>query len=200
MTRSAAAAELDVYEVAFLAGGVHWVVDTALVALVESGSVRVHAPGKLAAADPRPRHPVEAAVLDAVGTDGHRSVDRIRWDLTGDERLTDLGRSLAAAGLVRRRMLTGTWCPTRAGRATLRRLAASAPVGRAPGGGSALVLALRGREAMPDAMLRAALFERPAPPRTPEGGVAVPGDDTRMELGGAASEFSGGGSGDSSGF
>jgi uncharacterized protein (TIGR04222 family) len=36
MTTSDAARDLDVYEVAFLAGGVQRVVDTALVALVES--------------------------------------------------------------------------------------------------------------------------------------------------------------------
>ena len=157
--------DLDVYEIAFLAGGVQRVVDTALVALVESGRVRVHAPGELAAAGPARRHPVEAAVLDAVGTRGHRSVDTIRWRLTGDERLTGLGRSLASAGLLRR-TLRGrtTWVPTRAGRQALHELAAQPPVDRALDGGSAMQVALRGREAMPDAGLRAAIFERPALP------------------------------------
>jgi len=37
--------DLDVYDIACLAGGAERVVDTALVALVESGRVRVHAPG-----------------------------------------------------------------------------------------------------------------------------------------------------------
>ena len=106
-------------------------------------------------------------MLDAVGTRGHRSVDTIRWRLADDERLTGLGRSLAAAGLLRRRTLRGreAWSPTRAGRHALRRLAAQPPVDRALDGGSALLVALTGREAMPDADLRAAIFERPALPR-----------------------------------
>ena len=54
-------------------------VDTAVVALVRSGRVRVHSPGQLATADLSRRHPVDAAVLDVVGPRGHRSVDTIRW-------------------------------------------------------------------------------------------------------------------------
>jgi hypothetical protein len=158
--------DLDLYDLAFLAGGVQRVVDTALVALVESGRVRVHAPGELAAVDPNRRNPVEAAVLDAIGTRGHPSVDTIRWRLTGDERLTGPGPSLAADGLLRRRTLRGrgTWCPTRTGRQVLRQLEAQPPVHRALDGGSALQVALRGRAAMTDADLRAAIFERPALP------------------------------------
>ena len=60
---TASRAELDLYDIAYLAGGPERVVDTALVALVESGRVRVHAPGELAAAVPDRRHPVEAACL-----------------------------------------------------------------------------------------------------------------------------------------
>jgi hypothetical protein len=159
--------DLDLYDLAYLAGGPQRVVDTALVALVESGRVRVHAPGELAAAVPDRRHPVEAAVLDAIGTRGHPTVDTIRWRLTDDERLTGLGPSLAAGGLLRRRTLRGRggWCPTRAGREVLRRLDAQPPVDRALAGGSALQVALRGRAAMPDAGLRVAIFERPALPK-----------------------------------
>lgn len=167
MTRSGPARELDVYEMAFLSGGLQRVVDTALVALAESGRVRVHGPGQLAAAQLERRHPVEAAVLDAVGTRGHRSVDTVRWRLTGDARLTGIGPSLAADGLLRRRTLRGRgeWCPTHAGQQLLRRLLAQPPVDPALDGGSALQVALRGREAMADAGLRAAIFDRPALPK-----------------------------------
>ena len=159
----------DLYEIAFLAGGVDRVVDTALVALVESGRVRVHAPGELAAVQPERRHPVEAAVLDALGTRGHPTVDTIRWRLTDDERLTGLGPRLAADGLVRRRTLRErrAWCPTRAGRQVLRRLQEQPPVDRALDGGSAIQVALRGPAAMTDAGFHAAIFQRPALPDVP---------------------------------
>jgi hypothetical protein len=116
---------------------------------------------------PDRRHPVEAAVLDAIGARGHPTVDTIRWRLTDDQRITGLGPSLAAGGLLRRRTLRGpgAWCPTRAGREVLRRLEAQPPVDRALDGGSALQVALRGRAAMPDADLRVAIFERPALPK-----------------------------------
>ena len=212
------ALDLDVYEIAFLAGGVQRVVDTALVALVESGRVRVHAPGELAAERPDRRHPVEAAVLDAVGTQGHRSVDTIRWRLAGDERLADLRRALAAAGLLRR-TLRGrkAWSPTRAGRQALDRAATQPPADRALDGGSALLVALKGREAMPDAERRAAIFERPALPEALSPGLAerlrdarrlrnsddpaVSAYQTRNALGGAAAiGFIEGGAGDGGGF
>ena len=62
--------DLDVYDIAYLAGGPARVVDTALVALVQTGRVRVHSPGRLATVDLARRHPVEAAVLDAIGPAG----------------------------------------------------------------------------------------------------------------------------------
>ena len=218
MTAFDAARDLDVYDIAFLAGGAQRMVDTALVALVESGRVRVHAPGELAAVQPDRRHPVEAAVLDAVGTHGHRSVDTIRWRLAGDERLTGVGRSLAAAGLLRRTFRgRETWSPTRAGRQALRRLAVQPPVDRALDGGSALLVALQGRAAMPDAALRAAIFERPALPAATGPGLGrrllearrlresddptLAAHQTRNALGGAAAiGFLEGGAGDGGGF
>ena len=76
-------------------------VDTALVALVSHGRVRVALPR---ASSRRPslvaRHPVEAAVLDAVGTRGHRSVDTIRWRVVEDDRLHAIGRRLVEGGLM----------------------------------------------------------------------------------------------------
>ena len=66
MTSSRAASDLDLYDLAWLAGGPDRVVDTALVALLRSGRIRAHAPGVLATVALARRHPVEAAVLDAV--------------------------------------------------------------------------------------------------------------------------------------
>ena len=106
---------------------------------------------------------------------GHRSVDTIRWRLAGDERLTDVGRALAAAGLLRRGVRgREPWSLTKAGREALRRLAAQPPVDPALDGGSASLVALHGREAMPDPGLRAAIFERPALPSATGPGVRPP--------------------------
>jgi hypothetical protein len=166
----AASPDLDVYDVAYLAGGPDRVVDTALVALVESGRVRVHAPGELAVVDPARGHPVEAAVMDAVGTQGHRSIDTIRWRLADDARIRDLGRTLSSAGLLRRpvrwgrRASDGLASLTRSGREALDRLSERPPTIPAFDGGSALQVALHGRETMPDADLRTSIFERPLAP------------------------------------
>jgi hypothetical protein len=214
-----ASPHLDVYDIAFLAGGPDRVVDTALVALVESGRVRVHAPGELAVVEPGRQHPVEAAVMDAVGTHGHRSIDTIRWRLAGDERLRDVGRSLAAAGLLRCRLRLGrrnphrpAWSATGSGRQALLRVLERPPTDPTLDGGSALQVALRGREAMPDTDLRASIFERPLPP-VPPGGFrrrlreAGDGDpfyaDHRLPgtIGGAVTiGFLEGGAGDGGGF
>ncbi|WP_448641119.1 TIGR04222 domain-containing membrane protein [Geodermatophilus sp. URMC 63] len=152
----------DVYDVATLAGGPHRVVDTALVALASTGRVRAVAPGELQVVDPRRRHPVEAAVLDAVGARGRRSVDTVHWRALGDERVTAIGRRLHDAGLLGR--VLG---PTAAGRRLLREL-------RAAVGPGDLVrrVALDGREQVTDPALHAAVFEPPRHPVLPGGGTA----------------------------
>jgi hypothetical protein len=158
------APQLDLYDVAYLAGGPDRVVDTAVVALVRSGRVRVHTPGQLATADLSRRHPVEAAVLDVVGPKGHRSVDTIRWRSCTDERLLDVGRGLQRAGLLGRfgavlplkRGPRQKLAPTRAGRRVLEEYA-----DRSLGDVEATRVALGGRSAMGDAKLRAAIFEPP---------------------------------------
>src|SRR5688500_12407773 len=96
------APRLDLYDIAFLAGGQNRAIETAIVALVRAGRLRVHSPGLLATADLSRRHPVEAAVLDAVGPAGHRSVDTICWRLVEDERLLDIRQRLHKAGLLGR--------------------------------------------------------------------------------------------------
>lgn len=156
---------LDVYDIAFLTGGPDRAVDTAVVALVRSGRVRVHSPGQLATCDLSRRHPVEAAVLDAVGPTGHRSVDTIRWRLRDDERLLDVGRRLRKSGLLGRlgaavSVLHGdrrALAPTRAGQRALRELGEQPALGDP----EALRVALGGRVAMTDARQRAEIFEPP---------------------------------------
>src|SRR5215218_6890299 len=131
------APDLDVYDIAFLAGGPNRTVETAIVALVLGGRLRVHSPGRLAAVDLSRRHPVEAAVLDACPPIGHRSVDTICWRLVDDDRLLDIGHRLHKAGLLGRMgaavsVLHGVHrglAPTRAGNRVLRELANGPPIG-----------------------------------------------------------------------
>ncbi|MGY1591577.1 TIGR04222 domain-containing membrane protein [Geodermatophilus sp. SYSU D00708] len=155
---------LDLYDVAFLAGGTRRVVDTALVVLIRDGRVRVRSAGHLVTAGLSRRHPVEAAVLDAVGPLGHRSVDTVCWRLAEDDRVLDVGRRLREAGLLGRvgalsllRRGHRSPTPTRLGRRVLRE------VGRQPSTGDpeATRVALGGRSAMDDQRLRAEIFERP---------------------------------------
>jgi hypothetical protein len=160
-------AQLDLYDVAFLAGGLVRVVDTALVDLVATGRVRVHSPGELAVSDPSRRHPVEAAVLDAVGTHGHRSVDTIRWRLEDDERLQAIGLRLTDSGLVHRvpwprasRSGRPGLARTRTGNGALAVVAAALAADTAHDPTGAFLVAVHGIGAMPDPALRAAIFER----------------------------------------
>jgi hypothetical protein len=207
-----AMADLDLYEFAFLAGGPARVVDTAVVVLVESGRLRVASPGELTMVETFRRHPVEAAVLDAVGTRGRRSVDTIRWRLVDDDRINGLARPLADAGLLRRGLLRRQWSTTRAGRELLSR---GPGADSALDGGSAVVVAAHGREGMTDALLRAAIFDRPALPqpsgaeisrRIRQGRWKLESDDPNLRaygshgaMGGAGG-FDGGGGGDGGGF
>jgi hypothetical protein len=165
---------LDLYDIAYLAGGPDRVVDTALVALVEAGRIRVHSPGQLATTDLVRRHPVEAAVLDAVGPTGHRSVDTIRWRLHDDERLLQVGHRLRRAGLVGRTgavvvLLHGhrrALAPTHAGRRVLGELRSRAV---ASGQTELVRVALDGPQELGN-RLRSEIFHRPAttvPPPVP---------------------------------
>ena len=173
--------ELDVYAIACLAGGTSRVVDTALVVLVETGRVRVTAPGELAAVSLERRHPVEAAVLDAVGPAGHRSVETVRWRLTTDERILDVPRRLRDAGLLgaggtlvpAARRSRWRLSPTYAGRHLLHGLR-DAPPPETSGSAGAMAVALDGREAMPDQELCRAIFEQPRTRITLASGVPAP--------------------------
>ena len=188
MKSSGAAPDLDVYDIAFLAGGPARVIDTAVVVLVRAGRVRIHSPGLLATADLSRRHPVEAAVLDAVGPTGHRSVDTIHWRLLDDDRLLDVSHRLRQVGLLGRTgavvpLLHGdrrTLAPTRAGRRVLCELR-SRP---ASGNAEAIRVALGGREQMTDERLRAEIFERPdtmlPPARTGHRSRGIDHSDPRL--------------------
>ncbi|TFV90538.1 TIGR04222 domain-containing membrane protein [Blastococcus sp. CT_GayMR16] len=166
------AADYDLYEIAYLAGGPRRAVDTAVVALVESGCLRVtpHS-GGLTVVEHRRRHSLEAAVLDAVGLRGNRSIDTVRWRLQDDERLHAVGQRLERDGLARGRtpMRLRHWhllALTGEGRRTLRHLRSDPPTDRVAGETGALVVALSGPERMADADVRAAVFEPPRPARS----------------------------------
>jgi hypothetical protein len=170
--------DLDLYDIAFLAGGPARVVDTAVVALLRTGRLRLHSPGRLATADISRRHPVEAAVLDAVGPTGHRSIDTIQWRVTEDARLQDIEQRLRGRRLVGRAGVGGlrlghpALAPSRAGRQVL------ADAGALPGvDDEAMRVALGGRAAMQDKMLRIAIFEPPdTTPAIPRGRRRSPRD------------------------
>jgi hypothetical protein len=174
--------ELDVYDIAFLAGGPNRAVETAIVALVLRGRVRVHSPGQLATADLSRQHPVEAAVLDAVGPAGHRSVDTICWRLVEDDRLLDIGRRLRKAGLLGRLGAAVSvlhhdrraLAPTRAGHRVLRELGHQSPLADP----EAVRVALGSPTKMTDQKLRADIFDRPVTTM----GVGRPGHHSRHDI------------------
>jgi hypothetical protein len=172
--------QLDLYEIACLAGGLPRVVDAALVVLVESGRVRVTSPGELATVALTRRHPVEAAVLDAIGPAGHRSAETVRWRLTIDARILEVPRRLREAGLLGAGVLhpsrPGRWhlAPTHRGRQVLHALRETPPTDHIATGTSGLTVALLGLQHMPDQALRAAIFEQPPSRITLETGVPAP--------------------------
>jgi hypothetical protein len=177
---------LDVYSIACLAGGPDRMIDTALVALVESGRVRVSAPGCLATASLVRRHPVEAAVLDAIGPSGNRSVDTVRWRLTADARILDVARRLRDAGLTgvagalvpagHRTRSRWRTAPTYAGRHVLHEFRDKPPTDDVAGSTSAMTVALHGLERMPDRALCASMFEPPPSAVLSGGTVKTPPD------------------------
>jgi hypothetical protein len=156
----------DLYEIAYLAGGPRRMVETAVVALVENGRLRVdRATGRLHVVDPHRRHPVEAVVLDAVGPRG-RSFGGLAWRARSDPRLATVADGLARDGLLARRggvdaRERSFWTLsslTRAGRAALRQVRQCPPFPPATGGNAALAVALAGPNAW-DAELRTAVFD-----------------------------------------
>jgi hypothetical protein len=161
------AAQLDLYDVAWLAGGRRRAMQTAIAALVERDRVRVTDPtGDLQAVGGGATHPVEAAVLDGLGARGHRGVETIVFLVREDPRLDAVEQGLLRRGLLGRRVplprvLRRRRPPstTREGRRVLRvlRRPGSPAI---PGGTAAREVALHGLVRVP-AGLPAALAERP---------------------------------------
>jgi hypothetical protein len=178
---------LDVYDIAFLAGGPARLLDTAVVALVEAGRVRVGPTGLLYATQLHRSSPVEAAVLDCIGTRG-RSVHTVRWRVADDARMAAVADRLQREGLVRparwprRRSPSGGWRLTAAGGRVLRRLRA-APAGGDP---ALRAVALSGAEQMRDAGLRIRVFGIVAPRRV---GVPFRGHVTDYAFGVEATAY-----------
>jgi hypothetical protein len=167
--------ELDLYQAAYLAGGRDRVVDAALVVLVSAGQVRICAPGELATVELTRRHPVEAAVLDAIGPAGHRSVVTIRWRLSTDPRLNDLVRGLQDDGLITRPRRRTDPRPDRVPRlATMAGICALEDVQHTHPLGDAWRVALDGLDALPDQELRSRIFEQPTSKITLETGARAP--------------------------
>jgi hypothetical protein len=159
---------LDIYQAAYLAGGSTRVADTALVALVETGRVRVQRSGEMSIVKRDPRHEMEVAVLDAIGPAGVSGADVVRQRIGTDARVIALAELLRLGGLLPGTGLTkltahlgGPFTLTSIGRWVLRELRADPPSRGAPPWSSAAQVALHGPGRMPDPRLRAALFDQP---------------------------------------
>jgi hypothetical protein len=153
--------DLDLYDLAWLAGGRRRASQTAVAALVESGRVKVTDPtADLQAVGGGATHPVEAAVLDALGARGHRGIETVVFLVRKDPRLDAVEDRLVRSGLVARRgrLASALLSPrTRAGRQVLRAL--QRDTDRRPGSAAAAEVALHGLVRVP-AGLPAALAER----------------------------------------
>ncbi|MFD7783065.1 TIGR04222 domain-containing membrane protein [Streptomyces nojiriensis] len=114
---------LDLYEYAYLAGGERRVVESAIVSLVERGTLSLQAARLRTLDTERPRHPVELAVIAACPRS--KRVQEVFEALGHCDEIDELARRLVLLGLVR------NWGrrTTRAGR---RRLAAAASGGSLP--------------------------------------------------------------------
>ncbi len=105
---------LDVYEVAFLAGGAQRVVDSAMIALVERGLLKLSGSRVRAVGEAPPEHPVECALFTSCPH--NRSTASVLAALQRSPEVRKIAHRLAARNLVsasRRRL-------TRSGRRQLR--------------------------------------------------------------------------------
>lgn len=157
---------LDVYELAYLAGGPCRAVDAAVIALVEAGVVAVdRSTGELVPIERRSCSGVEAAVLAALGSQGDRFLDTVCGRLRADGRLTAIEHRLQADRLLVRGgglgSLSRRWWEvlaiTDAGRRTLRRRRRAL----SPEGTDALRAALSGPAALRGRSEYVALFDPP---------------------------------------
>jgi hypothetical protein len=154
---------LELYELAYLTGGPRRAVETAVIALVEAGVLRVNQwTGELMLIERRPCSELEAAVLDVVGFRGFSLLGTVCWRMRADARLTAIEQRLQADGLLshgdgleslRRRWWT-VFAVTGAGRRILRRRRRELSADET----DAVRVALSGPEAMRDRGLYVALF------------------------------------------
>jgi hypothetical protein len=146
----------DVVSAAHLAGGSPRAVDALLVSRLEAGRVRV-VDGRVEDVRLRRADPHDALLVDALGARGSRDVETVRWRVHADHRLDAVRRRLVADGLLAERTRLGRRpredrpVLTSAGRQVLRDLRSL----RQPG--SAWEVALGGRAALTDPVLREAL-------------------------------------------
>ncbi|MEV6957390.1 TIGR04222 domain-containing membrane protein [Streptomyces sp. NPDC051183] len=91
--------DLDVYDIAFLAGGARRVADSAIVALNRRGLLVVHASQVRTVDGELPGHAVERRVVAFCGHT--RSIDAVRSNLQRSLESYEIGRRLAAWGLVK---------------------------------------------------------------------------------------------------
>lgn len=90
---------LDVYDLAFLAGGEQRVVDSAMIALSERGLLVMRVSRVRAVGDEQPEHPVERAVVAACPRS--RSIVAARESLKHSPEVEEISRRLTARGLLR---------------------------------------------------------------------------------------------------
>ncbi|MEU2211514.1 TIGR04222 domain-containing membrane protein [Streptomyces hygroscopicus] len=103
---------LDLYDIAYLVGGVQWVAQTVFIALQERGVITIRR-ARVRVVERRADHPVERALLELCPRS--RRVDDVVPALCGGPEMAEIRARLAAGGLLgplRRR-------PTRAGRRRL---------------------------------------------------------------------------------
>ncbi|MFD5095774.1 TIGR04222 domain-containing membrane protein [Amycolatopsis thailandensis] len=89
-----------VYELAYLAGGPDRVVDTAIAALVDRGTLRVSSSKQLQLAGPEPADPIERAVAKGAKPGYNATTRGMRDRLRMSGPMQALGKDLEARGLV----------------------------------------------------------------------------------------------------
>lgn len=149
-------------ELAYLAGGPVRCIDTAIVRLVEGGSVRASRSGRLAVVSEDSTNDVETAVLRALGRGKATNCLHLRAELVSGAAVQILVAALVRQGTLR--PSHGSWLrrfspragATPAGLSMLRehRLAGRSGASRS----AALAVALGGPRALPDVDLRHAIF------------------------------------------
>ncbi|MER5226406.1 TIGR04222 domain-containing membrane protein [Streptomyces flaveus] len=102
--RSAAAGEetraLDAYDFAFLAGGAQRVADSAMIALSERGLLMVRVSRVRTVGEEQPQHPVERAVIASCPRSRSIAALALHAALQRSPEVEEIGRRLAAWGLL----------------------------------------------------------------------------------------------------